>query len=672
MTWHYRDLALDKIGIIGSGQIGPDIALHFTRVVHQHGVSVVVVDISDAALDAGRARVEKKVRKGQETGAFKPARADAMLANLTFTTDYNALAGAGLIIEAATENAAIKASIFGQVQTLCPDAVLASNSSHMQPEEIFGALPRRERCLVIHYFYPAERNPMVEIVPGCDTDAGLVETLLGFYEQIGKVAIRVGSRYGYAIDPIFEGLFLAAALLVESGMGSVKEVDVAAAAALGLTVGPFTAMNLTGGNPITHHGLTEMGKRFGNWWRSPELMQQAVDSGAKWEVAARGEKVDLPTERSAAIAQRMQGAYFGLAGQVLDSGITNVADLEMALEVGLDIRPPFAMMNAAGPAHALELVRDYAARYPGFAVPECLQRQAASVEPWSIDHVLRHDVDGIAVLTIRRPRVLNALNGAVYEQLQRHVDAIRNDDAICGVVLTGYGTKAFVSGADVNFLAGIRSPEEGFTTSMASKEVGNRIESLGKPVICAMNGPAIGGGNELAMCCTARVCREGLKVAAQQPEVNLGIIPGAGATQRLPRLIDIRHAAAMLRTGRAISAEEAVAAGLVYRQVPGDVVEFARHLARDVADGRVTLPAMNTGPMTMPDELPGVDLNHLSHLVDRILCDAIIRGCRMPLPDGLRYESEAFARCCETRDMSIGIRNFLEHGVRSPAEFVNA
>jgi hypothetical protein len=118
------------------------------------------------------------------------------------------------------------------------------------------------------------------------------------------------------VNPIFEGLFLAAALEVEGGAGTVKEVDAATRWALGLGVGPFTAMNLTGGNPITNHALDEMSGRFGAWWRSPRLMKDAMRSGARWEVATREEKVVLPPIRNNASPILMLGAYFGLAGQI--------------------------------------------------------------------------------------------------------------------------------------------------------------------------------------------------------------------------------------------------------------------------------------------------------------------------------------------------------------------
>jgi len=672
VTYRSPALTISKIGIVGSGQIGPDIALYFAKALHPYGVTVEVVDIAPEALERGRSKLAQKVAKGRETGAFKPAAAEAIVNAVTFSADYDRLAGADLVIEAATEDVAIKRRIFAQLERLCPpDAVLASNSSHLPPEEIFADLAHPERSLVIHYFFPAERNPLVEIVPGEMTRPAIAQHLMAFYEALGKVPILVRSRYGYAVDPVFEGLFLAAALAVEAGLGTTKEVDWAARRALGLGVGPFTAINLTGGNPITDHGLDEMQRRFGGWFRSPRLMKEAIAAGRPWEVPGRGEKIELSAEAERRIAEWMQGAYFGLAGQVVDTGIVSLSDLEMAVELGLVMRPPFGFMNRLGPARALELVEAFAAANPGFAVPACLREQARSGRPFPISHVLRRDEGDVAVLTIRRPRVLNALDEAVYRELTEHFTAIRDDPAIVAVVLTGFGTKAFVSGADVNFLAKIETPEEGTATSERSKVPGRLIEQLGKPVICALNGSAIGGGNELAMCCTARIARKGLAVAASQPEALLGIVPGAGATQRLPRLIGVERSAALLRPGRPLSGPDAVACGLVRAEVEGDLVTEAVDLARKAAAGKVALQPIDPGPLQVPTSLSTVDLGHLSRATDALISRAVLEGCRMPLTEGLHFESEMFGACCATEDMRIGVANFIEHGPRAPAAFVH-
>jgi len=672
VSYRASHLEIDRIGVVGSGQIGPDIALYFAKTLHRFAVPVVVVDVAPEALERGRAKLEEKVAKGRERGAFSPEEAGAILGAVTFTTDYGQLRGASLVVEAATENLAIKRRIFAQLEEICgPRAILASNSSHIEPGEIFSGLVGRARSLVIHYFFPAERNPLVEIVPGADTDPALTLRLTTFYEALGKVPVRVASRFGFAVNPVFEGLFLAAALAVEDGAGTVKEVDAAARRALGLGVGPFTAMNLTGGNPITSHALDEMTGLFGAWWRTPALMKQAMASSKGWEVAKREEKVDLPADQEQRIAETVLGAYFGLAGQILDAGIITLADLELAVETGLDMRPPFGFINQMGVPKALDLVERYAARHEGFAVPRCLLEQARAGRPFRIDHVIRRDDGDVAVLTIRRPRVLNALNDDVYAQLTEQFTALKPDPRISAVVLTGFGTKAFVSGADVNFLARITSPEEGLATSQRSKEPGNLIEQLGKPVVCALNGMALGGGNELAMCCTARIARAGLPMLVSQPEANLGIVPGAGATQRLPRLVGVTRAAEMLRTGRPLSGREAVECGLVRTEVEGDVVEAAVALARAAARGEERLAPLDPRPVPVPASLPPVELGHLSHAVDALICRAILEGCRMPLADGLRFESEMFGACCATEDMRIGVGNFLEKGPRSKAAFVH-
>ena len=671
MGYRFSELALDRVGVVGSGNIGPDIALYFAKALHAHGVPVVVVDVAAEALERGRAKFEQKVAKGRESGAFTPEAAEAILAGTTFTTDYEQLRGAGLVVEAATENLEVKRRIFARLASVCgPTAILASNSSHLEPEEIFSGLARPERSLVIHYFFPAERNPLVEIVPGRATDCALTRRLLGLYEAIGKVPILVGSRYGYAVNPVFEGLFLAAALAVEEGLGTTREVDAVARRALGLGVGPFTAMNLTGGNPITSHALDQM-TRFGPWWRTPQLMKEAMASGRPWEVPRRDEKVDVPPDRQRRIGDAMRGAYFGLVGQILDTGIIGIADLELGVETGLVMKPPFEYMNELGVDRALALVRDYAADHAGFPVPRCLVEQAGTGRPFRVELVLRRDDRDVAVLTIRRPKVLNALNDAVYSQLQDHLTAIQDDPGIAALVLTGFGPKAFASGADVGFLSGISSPAEGVATSQRSKEPGNLLERMGKPSVCALNGMALGGGDEVAMCCTARIVRRGLGMALAQPEPNLGIVPGAGATQRLPRLVGLEQASLMLRTGRPLSGKDAVACGLIREEVDGDVVEAAIALARAAAQHKVTLKPIDPRPLSTPESLPPVELGHLSKAIDALICRAILEGCRKPLYDGLRFESEMFGACCGTEDMRIGVANFVKNGPRSKAEFVH-
>ncbi|MBL8728172.1 MAG: 3-hydroxyacyl-CoA dehydrogenase/enoyl-CoA hydratase family protein [Planctomycetes bacterium] len=674
MSFTHAGRTLSKVAVIGSGQIGPDIALYFAKVLSPFGVRTVVVDVSEDALAKGKAKLEKKVGKGVESGAFTAEQQAQMVGSVTFTSDYGQVKGADLVVEAATENKELKGKIFAQVEDLvAPDAILVSNSSHLEPEVIFAGTRRKDRTGVVHYFFPAERNLMVEVVPGKDTSAATRAWLLSFYEAIGKVPIPVKSRYGYALDPVFEGLFFACALLAEAGVGTTKQIDVVCKQTFKMGVGSFTAMNLTGGNPITAVGLDNYTTKINMWYRTPQSLKDKVAKKENWDTPARGEQIDVPAALAAQIRDDLLGAYFGICGEIVDAGLVTVADFNMGLEIALDMKPAFTFMNELGTRKALELVRAYAKKHPGFPVPKCIEAHGAENKPFAVPVVLREDVPGrIAVLTIRRPKVLNALDQGVFEELRTHFQQCDADPKIDGIVLTGFGKKAFVSGADVKFLARIDSPAMGEKTSRASQVCVDAIQAVKKPTVAALNGLAFGGGIETAMACETRIATKGLRVLAGQPEANLGIIPGAGGTVRLPRLVGIERANEMLRTCRPISSEQALAYGLIREEVDGDVVARAIALCRDMADGKAKRSRMDEGPLqNVPASLPAVDIGHRSKKVDEILQKAILGAAKLPLKDAIPFEAKCFGEVCGTEDMRIGVDNFLQNGPKAKAAFVH-
>ncbi|MEC8252478.1 MAG: 3-hydroxyacyl-CoA dehydrogenase/enoyl-CoA hydratase family protein [Planctomycetota bacterium] len=673
MSFTHQGREIRKVAVIGSGQIGPDIALYFTKVLSPFGVQTVVVDVSEDALAGGRKKLEKKVAKGVETGAFSEEQQAKMVSSVSWTTDYEDIRGAELVVEAATENKELKGKIFSMVEGLvADDAILCSNSSHLEPEVIFANSAHKGRTGVVHYFFPAERNLLVEVVPGKDTDDATTKWLMSFYEQIGKVPIEVQSRYGYALDPVFEGLFYACALLAERGVASTKEIDVVCKRTFKMGVGSFTAMNLTGGNPITAVGLDNYTTKIGPYFRTPDSLKDKVEKGEHWDVPARGEKVEVADDVAATVRDALMGAYFGLCGEIVDAGLISVADFNMGLDVGLDMKPAFSFMNEVGTDKALALVQAYAANYEGFPVPKCIEEHGKDGTPFDIPVILREDRDGVAVLTIRRPKVLNALDQDVFRELQRRFEECDADASVKGVVLTGFGKKAFVSGADVNFLAKIDSVEMGEQTSRTSQQCVDAVQAVQKPTVAALNGLAFGGGIETAMACEARVAKKGLKVLAGQPEANLGIIPGAGGTVRLPRLVGFENANMMLRTTRPISSEKALAFGLIREEVEGDLVDRAVALCRDMAEGEAPRSRMDEGPVQdVPEQLPQVEIGHLSRKVDEILQKAILGAAKLPLAEAVPFEAKCFGEVCGTEDMRIGVQNFLTNGPKSKADFVH-
>src|SRR5690242_15012660 len=244
----------------------------------------------------------------------------------------------------------------------------------------------------------------------------------------------------------------------------------------------------------------------------------------------------------------------------------------------------------------------------------------------------------IAYVTIDRPKVLNALNAATMGELQEVFTELAADANTRVVILTGAGEKSFVAGADINELAK-NNPVEAKAYTHRGQAVLDLIENLGKPVIACINGFALGGGCEIAMACTMRLASESAKLG--QPEVKLGIIPGYGGTQRLPRLVGTGLAMQILLTGEMISAQEAHRIGLVNEVVPSDrLVKRAEEIAQKI---------IGNAPLAI-----------------QYCMEAVNQGMNMTLQEGLFSEATLFSVCCATDDKNEGTRAFLE---KRPANF---
>lgn len=239
--------------------------------------------------------------------------------------------------------------------------------------------------------------------------------------------------------------------------------------------------------------------------------------------------------------------------------------------------------------------------------------------------------DDYAKVVINRPKVMNALNNNTIEELTGLFRSLKEDTSVLGVVITGAGEKAFVAGADISELAKMTSLEAK-RIAETGQNLFSLIENLGKPVIAAINGFALGGGLELAMSCSFRYASE--KARMGQPEINLGLIPGYGGTQRLPRLIGRGPAMEMLLTGRMIEADEALRLGLV----------------NHVTTAEELMPAV--------EKVMG-EICKKSLLMMRFINQAVNKGMCMTLKDGLALEANLFSQCADSEDMREGTDAFL-------------
>jgi len=659
------------IGVVGTGTTALCIASLLAQSLGRFGVGITVAGSSGDAMADGRQELEKTLAATVESGKMKEKVRDGILSALTFTADPGSLSGAGLVVEAAGQDLESTRTMLGQLERVCPsDCILAVNTTHLEPGTIFKKTTHPERCLMVHFHSPVDRNPIIEVLASEGTDPEITGWMMKFLEQMGKIPIEVGARVGHAVRPITDGLALAAMLLVQEGAASAKVVDAVAARALGMRTGPLAALNAPDGMIHAAQGIDHL-NALSPWFTVPDLLVEMIKEEKTWEVAARGEENIFTDEEYRAIADQMLGVYFGLTTQVLDSGISSISDLELAITAGAGMTGPFTLMNREGLLGTLELVKNFSLRHPEFTVAEPLERQGAMGKDWEIPVVLRRDVDSVAVITIRRPKALNALNRDVLNQLESHFQALAEDNAIKAVVLTGFGPTAFVAGADITELARLKDAAEAEEVARRGQAVFSTIENMRKPVICALNGLAFGGGNELAMSCHTRLSRKGAKVLAGQPEPKLGLIPGYGGTQRLPRLIGLEKAWPILRLGKPISSDDALELGLIREEVAGDLLLTALELANKAGDDIVDLIPIARGPITVPDTLPDLDLGHLSTRVDQIMQDAILSGAMASLDTGLKMEAVAFGACFETKDARIGLENFITNGPRATAEFIN-
>ena len=256
----------------------------------------------------------------------------------------------------------------------------------------------------------------------------------------------------------------------------------------------------------------------------------------------------------------------------------------------------------------------------------------------NFENILVEKKNSIAYVTVNRPKVLNALNMATMDELRAAFHDIKNDGGVRVVILTGSGEKAFIAGADINELAA-HDAVSGKEYTHRGQSVLNLIENLGKPVIACINGFALGGGCEIAMACTMRLASENAKLG--QPEVKLGIIPGYGGTQRLPRLVGKGRAMQLVLTGEMINAQEAHRIGLVNEVTsPAELIPRAEAIAQKI---------IANAPLAVQYSL-----------------EAINKGLEMTLPEALYLEAVLFSVACSSEDKREGTTAFLE---KRPAQF---
>ena len=650
-----------KAAVLGGGTMGGEIA----QVIANADIPVVVKDVEqefvDAALEKSRGvtkqQLDKLVSKERMTPEQADARLDEVMGLITGTTTYDEFGDVDFVIEAVPERMEIKKAVYRELDEVTPGhAILASNTSSLSIAEMGRETLRPGKVVGFHFFFPASVMPLVEIISGEDTSRETVTAAFNFAQKIRKQPITCKEVPGFVVNRILNaGAGEVWREQEENGL-SIKKVDEAIAGANITPMGPFFLIDMLGLDTVLH--VAEyLNESYGDRFYVHKGMQKLVADG-KLGAKSGGEgfyKDGEPQIEGDAdpngeeLADLLMLKTFVEACKVLEEGIGTVReiDLGMMAGAGLDPRrglfPPFWKADLEGLDTILEKLERYKESHgERFAPPRTLKRLVAqgrlglksgqgfyAYPQVEGEGTVKLEKRGhVAIAWLANPP-MNAISPQVIQDLDKVWDQVKSDDEVKAMVVYSSLPVVFSAGADI----------KAFTSmdQAAGAELINNGHSLlrelgqnRKSTVAAVNAIAFGGGCELAMACDFRVAAQ--SAVFGQPEINLGIIPGFGGTQRLPRLVGRSKALEMNLSGDAVLAPEARFHGLADDLVPDEeLFDTAVAWARKLGD---------QAPVAVEQ------IKQVSYKGD--------------LDEGIEAEKQGFATAFLSEDGKEGISAFLE------------
>ena len=641
------------VAVIGAGSIGPDIGYYLKSALP--GIALTLVDVAQAPIDAALKRLSDYAQKAVARGRMSADDAAAVMRGVRGTVDYDAIRQCDWVIEAATENLALKRRIFAEVEArVADDAIVTSNTSSLPAARIFADMRHPGRATVTHFFAPAWRNPAVEVIDWAGAGPGLVDHLRRVFCATGKLPLVTSDAACFMLDRIFDNWCNEAALLLDRA--TAAEID--SVAGEFVHAGPFFVLNLARGNPIIVETNTLQADEEGDHYRPAGIFRSVDD----WVTVAPGKRIDVAPQTAAAIRDRLLGVLFSQAVDILDRGIGSEADLDLGCRIALGFkRGPLELLREVGADEATRILERFAQERPGMPTPK---RPLAEYQRY-LRHVLVDDVDGVKVITLRRPEAMNALHDEMTDEILGVIRRHESDEAVRGFVITGYGTKAFCAGGDIGkFPSMLGDADASAQYARDCSRLLVHLDATTKPVVAALNGSALGGGFELAMRCRAIVTVRDAWM--QFPEITLGILPGIGAMvvpyRRWPKAAAVFHG--MLRRAEKLAAVRAHELGIVAaladdpRALIAMAVAEVRSLAGQpggLAQGAVAIPRLE--PIA-PVAANGMAL---SATAIGLMDDAISEAAAAPtLAAALEVGYRAFGRSACTAAAREGISAFGE------------
>ncbi len=663
-----------KAAVVGAGTMGGQIA----QTIAAAGVPVVLKDIDEQLVQAGleearnvtAGQVGKLVERGKLTAEQGEAQVAEVVGRIHGTTSYEAFGDVDFVIEAVPERMEIKQAVFAELDAATPGhAVLASNTSSLSITEIGEATLRPDKVVGFHYFYPAAAMPLIEVVEGEETSAETVTAAVTFAQAIRKQPIVCAEVPGFVVNRILNsGISEVWRAQEEQGL-SIKLIDEGVGAAKVVPMGPYVLVNLLGLDTVLHvaeHLADSYGpERF----YVPKGMQRLVSEGKlgaktggdgfyspQGEPNLEGEgEPDVPE-----LVELLTLKTFVEACRVLEEGVATHRDIDFGLTAGagLDPRrglmPPFMKADAEGLDTILGRLESAQERHgERFAPPRILRRLVAqgrlgrqtgqgfyaypqpdAEQPAEVVKLETRE-GGVAIAWLANGQ-MNAIAPTVIEDLRKVWEQVRGSDAhppMRALVIASSNPFLYSAGADIK--AFTQLDEAGGRKLVDDAHALFRaLGSEGVATIAAVNGLAFGGGCELAMACDVRIAARSALFG--QPEIKLGIIPGFGGTQRLPRLVGQSKALEMNLLGDPIGAEEAYEYGLASAVVDDhELLDVALAWARRLA---------GQAPLALEQ-------------IKRV-------SAQGDLDEGIEAEKAGFATVFQSADAREGIAAFL--GKRAP------
>ncbi len=659
-----------RAAVVGAGTMGGQIA----QTIAAAGIPVVLKDIDDALVQAGldearnvtTGQIDKLVEKGKITAEQAAQQIAEILGRIEGTTSYAPFGDVDFVVEAVPERMEIKQAVFAELDASTPGhAILASNTSSLSISEIGEATLRPDKVVGFHYFYPASIMPLIEIVEGEETSAETVSAAVTFAQAIRKQPITCAEVPGFVVNRILNSSSAEVWREQEEKGLSIKKIDEGLGSAGILPLGPYTLINLLGLDTVLHvaeHLIESYGEeRF----FVPKGMQKLVADG-KLGAKTGGDGFYSPSgEANLAgdndpdideLVELLSLKTFLEACLVLEEGVAGHRDIDfgMMAGAGLDPRrgllPPFMRADVDGLDTVLERMENAQEKFgERFTPPAILRRMVAqgrlgqksgqgfyaypqpdAEQPAEVIK-LETRADGVAIAWLANGQ-MNSISPQVAGDLAKVWQQIKSS-GVRALVIASSNPMLYSAGADIKAFTQM----DAASGEALVNETHALFKELGEgqiATIAAVNGLAFGGGCELSMACDVRIAARSALFG--QPEIKLGIIPGFGGTQRLPRLVGANKALEMNLVGDPMGAEEAFEFGLVNRVVEDhELLDTALAWARKLAQ---------QAPLALEQ------IKRISAAGD--------------LDEGIDAEKRAFAEVFASDDAKEGIAAFL--GKRAP------